>query len=166
MSSLDLFFFFSFFFFLAPAPSLSWSFFLCFFFSRRSSSVLSSPAGVSPPRCFFFLCFFFSLAGTWFSSDLYCSGRGPGWSLEISELELLDIARISSQVLPEAGQLKLVEKHQLLPAHRRVLNQLPQTGVVLGGAGVDDAGQSRQEAGEIVLHLLCWRRGESVWREY
>ena len=61
--------------------SLSWSFFLCFFFSRLSSSVLSSPAGVSLPLCFFFLCFFFSLVGIWLRRVLYCSGRGPGCSL-------------------------------------------------------------------------------------
>jgi len=70
--------------------------------------------------------------------------------------------RACSLFLPEAGQLELVEKQQLLPAHWRFLYQLPQTGVVLAGAGVDDAGQSWQEAGETVLHLLGCSKEKSV----
>ena len=75
---------------------------------------------------------------------------------------ILTIQRLltSLEFLPEPGQLQLVEKHQLLPAHRRFLYQLPQAGVILAGPGVDDAWQTWQEAGETVLHLLCWRRGD------
>ena len=57
---------------------------------------------------------------------------------------------------PESGSLQLVEEQELLAPHRRLLYQLPEAGVVLGRRGVDDPRQSRQEAGQTVLHLLCW----------
>ena len=95
--------------------------------------------------------------------------QGPVLLRQRTRVEPADIIFTSHQLsyspelsLPEPGQLQLVEKHQLLPAHWRFLDQLPQAGVILAGAGVDDAGQSWQEAGQTVLHLLGWRRETSV----
>ena len=81
-------------------------------------------------------------------------GRGGAYRLNIDSQQLIT----AFLFLPETGQLELVEKHQLLPSHWRFLYQLPQAGVVLPGASVDDAGEAWQEAGKTVLHLLCWSR--------
>ena len=63
-------------------------------------------------------------------------GRGGAYRLNIDSQQLITAVLF----LPETGQLELVEKHQLLPSHWRFLYQLPQAGVILPGASVDDPG--------------------------
>ena len=59
-----------------------------------------------------------------------------------------------SKPVPEACELELVEQHELLAAHRGLLDQLAEAGVVLLRGEVHHPRQPGQEAGEAVLHLL------------
>ncbi len=63
---------------------------------------------------------------------------------------------------PESRQLQLIQRQQLLPAHRRLLNKTAQAAVVLAARRVHEAGQLRQEAGQAVLHLLGGELGVVV----
>merc|ERR1719430_825543 len=62
----------------------------------------------------------------------------------------------------EARQLQLVEGEQLLAAHRGLLHQAPQGGVILAAGRVYDPWEARQETREAVLHLLGGQFGVAV----
>jgi hypothetical protein len=63
---------------------------------------------------------------------------------------------------PESRQLQLIQRQQLLPAHRRLLNKAAQAAVVLAARRVHQPWQLRQEAGQAVLHLLGGELGVVV----
>ena len=56
----------------------------------------------------------------------------------------------------------MIEEKELLPSNRRLLNDLPQAGVILLRVDVNHPRQAGKEAGQTVLHLLGRQLLEAV----